>query len=96
MHMPNVAQNGLNPTWRDTDAWLAHVYFPEMALLRFCVHDGDLSDDPFIGQAVFPVEHCRTGYRSVPLCNKFSEPLPLASLLVHIAVTERECISKFV
>uniref|UniRef100_A0AC34GM78 Uncharacterized protein n=1 Tax=Panagrolaimus sp. ES5 TaxID=591445 RepID=A0AC34GM78_9BILA len=39
--------------------------------------------DPFIGQAVFPVDCLRGGYRSVPLLNQSSEPQELAALSIE-------------
>uniref|UniRef100_A0A0N5A0J6 Phosphoinositide phospholipase C n=1 Tax=Parastrongyloides trichosuri TaxID=131310 RepID=A0A0N5A0J6_PARTI len=80
-----ITSNGLNPIWNETFEFKIHC--PELALLRFLVEDGDFvgpKADPFIGQAVFPVECLRVGYRSVPLLNNFSEKLELSSLLVHI------------
>jgi phosphatidylinositol phospholipase C gamma-1 len=41
-----------------------------------------------IGQAAFPINCLRTGYRSVPLRNKYSEELELAALLVHFAIKQ--------
>jgi hypothetical protein len=47
-----------------SETFKMHVAYPEMALLRFGVDDGDYGgrpDQSFIGQAVLPVESCRTG-----------------------------------
>ncbi|KJH44633.1 Phosphatidylinositol-specific phospholipase C, Y domain protein [Dictyocaulus viviparus] len=79
------ASNGLNPLWNQT--FVFKVTCPEMALLRFQVEDGDFvgpKTDPFIGQAVFPLDSIRSGFRSIPLRNQFSEELELSSLLVHM------------
>ncbi|XGW10711.1 hypothetical protein V3C99_012318, partial [Haemonchus contortus] len=80
-----IASNGLNPIWNQT--FVFEVTCPEMALLRFSVEDGDFvgpKTDPFIGQAVFPLDCIRTGFRSIPLLNQFSEELELSSLLVDV------------
>ncbi|EYC28492.1 hypothetical protein Y032_0007g3253 [Ancylostoma ceylanicum] len=80
-----IASNGLNPTWNQTAVF--DVTCPEVALLRFHVEDGDFvgpKTDPFIGQAVFPLDCIRCGFRSVPLLNQFSEELELSSLLVDV------------
>ncbi|PIO75742.1 Phosphatidylinositol-specific phospholipase C, Y domain protein [Teladorsagia circumcincta] len=61
-----IASNGLNPIWNQT--FVFEVSCPEMALLRFHVEDGDFvgpKTDPFIGQAVFPLDCIRCG-RSLP------------------------------
>lgn len=55
----------------------------------FKVEDGDFvgpKTDPFIGQAIMPLDCIRPGFRSVPLLNQFSEPLELSALLVHVAI----------
>ncbi|KAK7474992.1 hypothetical protein BaRGS_00033739 [Batillaria attramentaria] len=75
--------NGLNPVWNENCVF--DVLCPEMALIRFAVMDEDIFGDPnFLGQACYPVPCIRSGYRSVSLKNGYSEPLELASLLVHI------------
>uniref|UniRef100_A0A183BMB8 Phosphoinositide phospholipase C n=1 Tax=Globodera pallida TaxID=36090 RepID=A0A183BMB8_GLOPA len=82
-----ITSNGLNPVWQER--FVFHVRHPEMALLRFHVEDGDFvgpKTDPFIGQAVFSLDSVRSGFRSVPLRNQFSEPLELSALLVHVEI----------
>lgn len=57
--------------------------------MRFVVEDGDFvgaKTDPFIGQAVFPIDCIRPGFRSVPLLNQFSDPLELSALLVFVDI----------
>ncbi|VDN03875.1 unnamed protein product [Thelazia callipaeda] len=79
------ASNGLNPVWNEKFGF--KVYCPELALLRLYVEDGDFvgpKTDPFIGQAVFPLDCIRTGFRSVTLRNQFSEDLELSSLLLFV------------
>lgn len=77
-----IASNGLNPIWNETFHFSIHC--PESALLRFNVEDGDFVTDPFIGQAVYPVDCIRTGFRSVILRNHHSEEFELSSLLVYV------------
>lgn len=76
-----IASNGLNPVWNETFHFSVHC--PEVALIRFNVEDGDFVTDPFIGQAIYPVDCIRTGFRSVILRNHHSEEFELSSLLVH-------------
>uniref|UniRef100_A0A914RAC7 C2 domain-containing protein n=1 Tax=Parascaris equorum TaxID=6256 RepID=A0A914RAC7_PAREQ len=57
-----IASNGLNPVWNESFCF--NVHCPELALLRFYVEDGDFvgpKTDPFIGQAVYPLDCIRTG-----------------------------------
>jgi hypothetical protein len=62
---------------------------PELALLRFVVLDDDYIGDDFIGQYSVAFECLQPGYRSVPLLGLAGDPLPHASLFVHVAVTNR-------
>lgn len=88
-----TADNGFNPIWNDICAF--EIANPDFAFIRFVVQDEDVfGESNFIGQATFPVNCLRTGYRSVPLNNGFSEELELSSLLVYITITkEPECNS---
>ncbi|KAG8331176.1 hypothetical protein J6590_046501 [Homalodisca vitripennis] len=80
-----VSDNGLNPVWNDSCDF--DIINPHLALLRFQVQDEDMfGDSNFIGQATYPVVALRTGYRSVPLRNGFSEEMELATLLIHITI----------
>ena len=66
---------------------------PDLALIRFVVFEEDsFGEGQFLGQACYPVQCLRTGFRSVILKNEYSEELHLASLLVHIQFTaEKVC-----
>lgn len=80
-----ISDNGLNPIWNDFCDF--DVLNPELALLRFVVQDEDMfGDSNFIGQATYPVIALRTGYRSVPLRNGYSEEIELSTLLIHIKI----------
>lgn len=87
-HRTKVLDNAFNPVWNEIcDFSVRNPYF---ALLRFEVQDEDMfAERHFVAQATFPINCLRTGYRSVPLRNKFSEELELASLLVHITIKTR-------
>ncbi|XP_051158448.1 1-phosphatidylinositol 4,5-bisphosphate phosphodiesterase gamma-1 isoform X2 [Leptopilina boulardi] len=82
-----VVDNGFNPIWNETCEF--EIINPCIALLRFVIQDEDMfGDSNFIAQATYPVTCLRTGFRSVPLKNNFSEDLELASLLVHIKIAK--------
>ncbi|XP_071822304.1 1-phosphatidylinositol 4,5-bisphosphate phosphodiesterase gamma-1-like isoform X2 [Apostichopus japonicus] len=79
------ADNGLNPVFEESCEF--DVLNPELAFLRFVVHDEDMFGDPnFLGQATFPLQCIRTGFRSVPLMNSYSEEMDLAALLVQVEI----------
>ncbi|XP_017321040.1 1-phosphatidylinositol 4,5-bisphosphate phosphodiesterase gamma-2 [Ictalurus punctatus] len=88
--------NGLNPVWlgphrQDSETVTFTVYEPELSFLRFVLFEEDMFSDPnFLAQATFPVKGIRTGYRSVPLKNGYSENLELASLLVYVDIQQVE------
>ena len=85
-HFFHIAEeNGFNPIWNDSCEFL--ISNPDMALLRFAALDEDMFGDPnFIGQAVFPFQCIKTGFRSVPLKNACNEDLELSTLLVHVDI----------
>uniref|UniRef100_A0A671MEZ1 1-phosphatidylinositol 4,5-bisphosphate phosphodiesterase gamma n=1 Tax=Sinocyclocheilus anshuiensis TaxID=1608454 RepID=A0A671MEZ1_9TELE len=84
------ADNGLNPTW-PRKPFRFTVCNPSFAFLRFVVYEIDMfNDQNFLAQATFPINCLKTGYRSVPLKNSYSEDLELASLLVHMDIVGRE------
>uniref|UniRef100_A0A3Q3CAV0 1-phosphatidylinositol 4,5-bisphosphate phosphodiesterase gamma n=1 Tax=Haplochromis burtoni TaxID=8153 RepID=A0A3Q3CAV0_HAPBU len=83
-----VADNGLNPVWVQKQ-FVFDIHNPTFTFLRFTVYEEDMFSDPnFLAQATYPVRLLKTGYRSVPLKNSYSEELELASLLVHIEIEE--------
>lgn len=88
--------NGLNPIWlgqnsQPSETFTFSVYEPDLSFLRFVVFEEDMFSDPnFLAQATFPVKGVRSGYRSVPLKNGFSENLELTSLLVYVDIQQVE------
>ncbi|XP_035378253.1 1-phosphatidylinositol 4,5-bisphosphate phosphodiesterase gamma-1 [Electrophorus electricus] len=81
------ADNGLNPTW-PRKSFRFTVCNPMFAFLRFVVYEIDMfNDQNFLAQATFPISCLKTGLRSVPLKNSYSEDLELASLLVHLDIS---------
>nr|XP_014275178.1 1-phosphatidylinositol 4,5-bisphosphate phosphodiesterase gamma-1 [Halyomorpha halys]XP_014275179.1 1-phosphatidylinositol 4,5-bisphosphate phosphodiesterase gamma-1 [Halyomorpha halys]XP_024215637.1 1-phosphatidylinositol 4,5-bisphosphate phosphodiesterase gamma-1 [Halyomorpha halys] len=80
-----VADNGLNPVWNEPCEF--DILNPSLVMLRFTVQDEDVfGDSNFIGQATYPIIGLRTGYRSVPLKNGFSEDHEISTLLVHLSL----------
>jgi Ca2+-dependent lipid-binding protein len=72
-----INDNGFNPFWDDSFDF--QVFNPDLALLRFVVYDVDIfGDSNFIGQYTTPMRCLRSGYRSIPLKNAFSEDLELS------------------
>ncbi|XP_076857773.1 inactive phospholipase C-like protein 1 isoform X2 [Brachyhypopomus gauderio] len=82
-----AAQNQDNPLFDETFEF--QVNMPELALLRFVVLDDDYIGDDFIGQYSVAFECLQPGYRNVPLLGLAGDPLPYASLFVHVAITNR-------
>ena len=83
----NPEENGFNPVWNDGCEF--DIINPDLALLRFAVHDEDVfGDATFIGQAVYPVSCIKTGFSSIQLKNNYNEELDLSVLLVHVEMTK--------
>ncbi|XP_054165065.1 1-phosphatidylinositol 4,5-bisphosphate phosphodiesterase gamma-1-like isoform X2 [Oppia nitens] len=81
----SIPDNGFNPVWNETIVF--DISCSDLAFLRLVVYDEDMFGDPnFLGHGTFPINCIRTGYRSVPLMNEYSEELELASLLIHISI----------
>ena len=79
-----VNDNGLSPVWAPTQEKVTfEIYDPNLAFLRFVVYEEDIFSDPnFLAHATYPIKGIKSGYRSVPLKNGYSEDIELASLLV--------------
>ena len=73
--------------WNETCEF--DIFNPDLALLRFAVHDEEVfGDSTFIGQAVYPIPCIKTGYCSVQLKNSYNVELDLSSLLVHVTISK--------
>uniref|UniRef100_A0A2K5Z8J9 1-phosphatidylinositol 4,5-bisphosphate phosphodiesterase gamma n=1 Tax=Mandrillus leucophaeus TaxID=9568 RepID=A0A2K5Z8J9_MANLE len=79
-----VNDNGLSPIWAPTQEKVTfEIYDPNLAFLRFVVYEEDMFSDPnFLAHATYPIKAIKSGFRSVPLKNGYSEDIELASLLV--------------
>ncbi|EHB03280.1 1-phosphatidylinositol-4,5-bisphosphate phosphodiesterase gamma-2 [Heterocephalus glaber] len=79
-----VNDNGLSPVWAPTQEKVTfEIYDPNLAFLRFVVYEEDIFSDPnFLAHATYPIKGIKSGFRSVPLKNGYSEDIELASLLV--------------
>ena len=89
-----LTDNGFNPVWDDSFDF--QIYNPELAFLRFVVNDVDIfGDSNFIGQYTLPVKCLRSGYRSIPLKNAYSEDLELAGIVLKREYLYRLAESRF-
>jgi len=87
----NVDNNGLNPVWNET----AEVFLraPELAVVCLTVKDKDsfkLSGGRFIGNYALPFNSIKPGYRHVPLLMANGDPIPSATIFVHVAIKDLE------
>uniref|UniRef100_A0A803VKC1 Phosphoinositide phospholipase C n=1 Tax=Ficedula albicollis TaxID=59894 RepID=A0A803VKC1_FICAL len=80
-------QSGDNPIFDESLEF--QINLPELAILRFVVLDDDYIGDEFIAQYTIPFECLQPGYRHVPLQSLAGDPLPHATLFVHVAITDR-------
>ncbi|KAJ1374931.1 hypothetical protein KIN20_038138 [Parelaphostrongylus tenuis] len=82
-----VKNDGHNPSF--DESFQFQVSIPELALVRFLVLDDEFIGDDFIGQYTIPFECLQPGFRHVPLLNNKGDPLPNATLFVHVAITNK-------
>ncbi|XP_043548869.1 inactive phospholipase C-like protein 1 isoform X1 [Chiloscyllium plagiosum] len=82
-----VHLNGENPIFDESFEF--EINLPELVTLRFVVLDDDYIGDEFIGQYTIPYECLQSGYRHIPLHSFTGEEIELATLFVHIAITDR-------
>lgn len=85
-----IGDNGLNPVWNETFNFV--IQCSELAFLRITVLDQSVSGDArFLGHGTYPINCiCRSGYRSIPLMNEYSEKLELSTLLVRIDIQSHD------
>ncbi|VDP66130.1 unnamed protein product [Echinostoma caproni] len=79
--------SGYNATFDDTFEFCVHL--GSLALVRFVVLDDHAIGDDFIGQNTIPFDCLLPGYRHVRLRSDTGEPIPLATLFVHITITAK-------
>ncbi|XP_048414126.2 1-phosphatidylinositol 4,5-bisphosphate phosphodiesterase delta-1a isoform X1 [Stegostoma tigrinum] len=81
----HVSNNGFSPMWNTTFQF--DISVPELTLVRFVVQDYDMSSkNDFIGQFTLPFSSLKLGYRHIHLLSENGDPLPSASLFVHIMI----------
>lgn len=79
--------NGFNPMWNEHFEFEIDV--PSLAMVRFLVEDYDASSrNDFVGQYTVPLTSLQLGYRHIHLLNRNGDPLPSATLFVHIMLQE--------
>ena len=80
-----VPGNSINPVWSEDFFVFKKVVLPNLAHLRFCVYD---ENGKMLGHRVIPVRGLRPGYRHIHLRNEINQPMPLATLFVHLEVRD--------
>ncbi|CAI9540028.1 unnamed protein product, partial [Staurois parvus] len=79
--------NGFNPMWNEHFEFEIDV--PALTVVRFLVEDFDASSrNDFVGQYTVPLTSLQLGYRHIHLLNRNGDPLPSASLFVHVMLQE--------
>ncbi|KAA3678538.1 inactive phospholipase C-like protein 2 [Paragonimus westermani] len=79
--------SGYNAIFNDTFEFC--VQLGSLALVRFVVLDDHAIGDDFIGQNTIPFDCLLSGYRHVRLRSDTGEPIPQATLFVHITISCR-------
>ncbi|XP_044748447.1 1-phosphatidylinositol 4,5-bisphosphate phosphodiesterase classes I and II isoform X2 [Coccinella septempunctata] len=80
-----VPNNGINPIYDEEPFVFKKVVLPELASIRIVVYE---ESGKFIGHRILPVVGLCPGYRHVNLRNEIGQPLPLATLFLHVVVKD--------
>ena len=83
-----LRKNGFNPCWNES--FTITVSNPELAVINFQVYDADFwSAEDYIGHFGCSISMLRQGYRMVPLLDPLGQFIKGASLLIHVAPSEK-------
>ncbi|CAB0007541.1 unnamed protein product [Nesidiocoris tenuis] len=77
--------NGINPVYDEEPFVFKKVVLPELACLRITAYE---ESGKFIGHRVVPVIGLCPGYRHLTLRTECGQPLPLATLFLHVVVKD--------
>ncbi|RLU22284.1 hypothetical protein DMN91_004562 [Ooceraea biroi] len=80
-----VPNNGINPIYDEEPFVFKKVVLPELASIRIAAYE---ESGRLIGHRVLPVVGLCPGYRHVSLRTECGQPLPLASLFLHVIVKD--------
>ncbi|KAG5312251.1 PIP1 phosphodiesterase, partial [Acromyrmex insinuator] len=80
-----VPNNGINPIYDEEPFVFKKVVLPELASIRIAAYE---ESGRLIGHRVLPVVGLCPGYRHVALRTECGQPLPLASLFLHVIVKD--------
>ncbi|XP_016837746.1 1-phosphatidylinositol 4,5-bisphosphate phosphodiesterase classes I and II isoform X1 [Nasonia vitripennis] len=80
-----VPNNGINPVYDEEPFVFKKVVLPELASIRIAAYE---ESGKMIGHRVLPVVGLCPGYRHVALRTECGQPLPLASLFLHVIVKD--------
>lgn len=80
-----VPNNCINPIYDEEPFVFKKVVLPELASIRIAAYE---DSGRLIGHRVLPVVGLCPGYRHVALRNECGQPLPLASLFLHVIVKD--------
>lgn len=78
-----VPSNGLNPVYNSEQFVFRKVILPNLALMRFAVHD---ENGKLLGQRVIPLDALQCGYRHISLRSASGQTLAPASLFCNIVL----------
>lgn len=80
-----VSNNGINPVFDEEPFVFKKVVLPELASIRLAAYE---ESNRLIGHRVLPVVGLCPGYRHVALRTELGQPLPLATVFLHIVVKD--------
>jgi len=79
-----IENNGFNPCWNEKVEF--QLEMPEFDMISFSVRDKDTISHDFIGVFVVSADSLRPGYSHVNLLSVHGNPLPFATLFLHVDI----------
>ncbi|XP_030750745.1 1-phosphatidylinositol 4,5-bisphosphate phosphodiesterase classes I and II isoform X2 [Sitophilus oryzae] len=80
-----IQNNGINPVYDEEPFVFKKVVLPDLASIRIVAYE---EGGKFIGHRILPVVGLCPGYRHVNLRTEMGQPLPLATLFLHVVVKD--------
>ncbi|XP_066146775.1 1-phosphatidylinositol 4,5-bisphosphate phosphodiesterase classes I and II isoform X2 [Euwallacea fornicatus] len=80
-----VPNNAINPVYNEEPFVIKRVVLPGLASIRIVAYE---EGGRFIGHRILPLTSLSPGYRHINLRTELGQPLPLATIFIHVVVKD--------
>ncbi|KAL1509188.1 hypothetical protein ABEB36_003963 [Hypothenemus hampei] len=80
-----IPNNAINPVYDEEPFFIKRVVLPSLASIRIVAYE---EGGRFIGHRILPLMALSPGYRHVNLRTEMGQPLPLATVFIHVVVKD--------